>query len=129
MEKTLLSEIHRFSSFISRGNILDLAIGTVIGGAFTGIVSSFTKDILSPFLDIVTSHTMEDSFFILKPGPRAPYKKFQDAKSDGAVVIVWGTFVQASINFVTQALCLFLFIRLIETMKKIGVVASRTVAR
>ncbi len=114
------SEFGRFVSFISRGNVIDLAIGTVIGGAFTNIVTSFTKDILSPFLDVVSSHTMEDSFFVIKAGKHAPYEKIQDAKSDGAVVVMWGTFLQATINFLIQALCVFIMVRLIETVKKMG---------
>lgn len=110
-------ELSKFVQFISRGNVIDLAVGTVIGGAFTAIVTSFTNDLLGPILDMLSSHTIEDAFYIIKPGKNGPYKSFDDAKRDGAVAIKWGKFVQVTINFIIQALCIFFLIRAIDHLK------------
>ena len=111
--------MNRFIQFISKGNVLDLAIGTVIGGAFTNIVTSFSNDLLGPFLELVSAHNIESAFYVLKPGKRAPYTNIQEAKADGAIAIPWGKFAQVTVNFFIQAMCIFLIIRAIDHIKSV----------
>ena len=115
-----MGEINKFIKFISRGNLLDIAVGMIVGGAFTNIVKSFVTDLFEPFLDIITSKSFQNNFYILKKGPNAPYNTLSEARKDGAVCISYGSFAEASINFLAQALCVFLLIRFIEKTKQVA---------
>ena len=106
--------------FISRGNVIDLAIGSTIGAAFGSVVTSFTKDMLSPVLDMFSTNAFQKSFYVLRPGKNGPYRKLQEAKQDDAVVITYGAFIQTSINFLIQAFCIFIFIRAITHVKRVA---------
>lgn len=114
---TLQDEIQKFVQFMSRGSVIDLAIGTVIGGAFGTVVTTFVKDILSPVLDLISTKSLEHGFFTLRKGPNAPYSQRDDAEKDGAVVMGYGAFVQAIINFIIQGFAIFLFVRTISVAK------------
>lgn len=83
-------------------------------------MTSFTKNILSPVLDMFSTNAFQDSFYVLRSGKNAPYQKLQDAKQDGAVVITYGSFIQTGINFLIQALCIFIFIRAITHVKRVA---------
>lgn len=110
-------EATRFVQFMSRGSVIDLAIGTVIGGAFGAIVTTFVKDILSPLLDLISTKSLEHGFFTLRRGPNAPYDTKEEALKDGAVVMGCGAFMQAIINFIIQGFAIFLFVRSISVAK------------
>jgi large conductance mechanosensitive channel len=112
-------ECCHFMNFISRGNMLDLAVGTVLGGLFGKIVTSFVEDIIGPFLLLVSTHTLENSFYTLKNGPNAPYNSFEEAKKDKALVVNWGPFAQIALNFFIQGLCLYFFVRMVDQAKKV----------
>ena len=117
----LHSEFKKFVEFVSRGNVIDLAVATVIGGAFTNIVNSFVNDLLGPVLEVLSSRWYENSFYLLKSGPYGPkYRSLEEAKRDGAVVISWGKFLQMSITFLIQAFCVFLLIRALHHIKRVG---------
>ena len=112
------AQIADFMKFISRGNIIDLAIGTVIGGAFSTVVTTTVKDILSPLLDLVTTRSLETGFVTLKNGKNAPYTNKEDAQKDGAVVIGFGAFIQSVINFLIQGFFVYLLSRSLTAVKK-----------
>ena len=104
--------LKEFRDFIARGNVLDLAVGIVIGAAFTAIVNSFVKDILSPILGIFGSANFNDQFFVLKAGKTpAPYDSLEVATKAGAVTFNYGSFVTAILNFLIVAFALFLIIK------------------
>ena len=101
-----------FKDFISRGNVLDMAVGVIIGGAFTAIVSSVTNDLLSPILGLITGDSLAELAFTVN----LPW-------GDG-VTFTYGAFLTAVINFFLTALVLFLIIKGIkavsENAKKLG---------
>lgn len=107
---TLIAE---FKKFAMRGNAIDLAVGVVIGAAFSGIVNSLVKDIINPPLGLLVGGIdFSNSFLVLKgAGPYASLKAAQDA---GAVVLTYGLFINAIINFAIVAFALFVIVRQIN---------------
>lgn len=112
-------ETYDFMKFISRGNVLDLAVGTILGGLFGKIVSSFVDDLVGPILSVISTHSLEDSFITIRRGNNAPYRSIEEARRDGAVIMRWGPFVQIVINFLIQGLCLYFVLRMVDQAKKV----------
>ncbi len=115
--------LKEFREFIARGNVIDLAVGIVIGAAITAIVNSFVKDILSPILGIFGSANFDNQFFVLKPGDKdeklaPPYATLADAAKDGAVTFNYGAFGTAVINFLIVAFALFLIVKATNKLKE-----------
>lgn len=112
--------LKEFRDFIARGNVIDLAVGIVIGAAFTAIVNSFVKDILSPIIGIFGSANFNDQFVVLKKGKTAPgpYVSLADATKAGAVTFNYGAFVTAVINFLIIAFALFLIVKAVNKLKE-----------
>lgn len=107
--------LKEFREFIARGNVLDLAIGVVIGAAFKTIVDSFVADLLSPILGLFGKADFKDQFVVLKSGsdPKilTPYNTLADAKAAGAVTLNYGAFLTNVINFLIVAFALFLIVK------------------
>ncbi|KAK3839547.1 MAG: large-conductance mechanosensitive channel [Linnemannia elongata] len=104
---------HDFKEFIQRGNIIDLGVGLVIGGAFSKVLNSFVDDILTPPLGLVIAGSnLENWFIVLKYGKNGKkvYNTPQEAQEDGAVTENVGRFLMTAINFVLVAITLFLII-------------------
>ena len=112
------NEMSEFIQFISKGNVIDLAIGSTVGAAFGSVVTSFTKDMLSPILDLFSTQAFQDRFYVIREGQNSPYADKDAAKKDGAVVVTYGSFIQTCINFVIQALCIFLLIRAMTHLRR-----------
>jgi large conductance mechanosensitive channel len=112
-------ETYDFMKFISCGNVLDLAVGTILGGLFGKIVSSFVDDLVGPILSVISTHSLEDSFITIWRGNNAPYCSIEEARRDGAVIMRWGPFVQIVINFLIQGLCLYFVLRMVDQAKKV----------
>lgn len=103
-----------FKKFAMRGNVLDLAVGVVIGAAFTGIVNSLVKDIIMPPIGMVLGGVDFSNFFVRLKG--IPAATLAEAQKAGDVTINYGVFVNAIINFLVVALALFLLIRSINRL-------------
>lgn len=95
-----------FSEFISRGNVLDMAVGVIIGGAFTAIVNSLVGDIMMPLLSLLTGGFDFTSLAI-------PL-----GEGEGAAALNYGAFIEAIINFLLIALVIFLLIKGMNRLKK-----------
>ncbi|KAF9112647.1 hypothetical protein BGX27_002992 [Mortierella sp. AM989] len=109
-----------FVEFVQRGNVLDLGVGLVIGGAFSKVIGSFVDDILTPPLGLVISGSnLENWFIILRHGktPDKQYETIEEAQNDGAVTENVGRFLQTALNFVLVAITLFLIIFTIKKVK------------
>ena len=105
-----------FKAFILRGNVVDLAVGVVIGAAFTGIVNSLVKDIITPLIGLITGGVDFSNHFITLKGPPEP--TLADAVKAGAVTINYGVFLNAVINFLIVAAAIFWMVRLIQKLHK-----------
>src|SRR5690349_22507521 len=95
-----------------RGNVLDMAVGIIIGAAFGKIVSSAVDDILMPPLGKLLGHTDFTNFFISLSGHS--YASLSDAKADHAVTINYGMFINTIINFLIVAFAVFLLVRAVN---------------
>ncbi|KAF9584780.1 hypothetical protein BGW38_005187 [Lunasporangiospora selenospora] len=110
-----------FTEFISQGNIIDLGVGIVIGGAFSKVLGSFVDDILSPPLGLVIAGSnLENWFIVIKQGrhPERKYETIEQAQEDGAVTENVGRFLMTAINFVLVAITLFLFVFTIQKVRE-----------
>jgi large conductance mechanosensitive channel len=108
-----------FREFALRGNVLDLAIGVIIGGAFSTVVKSFTGDILTPPLELLKPREFGDLYILLREGtPPGPYPSLDLAREAGAVTINYGSLLDAIIAFVLTAIALFILIRAINRFKR-----------
>ena len=103
-----------FKEFVMRGNVLDLAVGIIIGGAFGTIVKSLVDDVIMPPIGLALGNVdFADLFLMLKAGPKAapPYATLAEAQAAGAVTVNYGLFVNAIITFLIVALAVFLIVR------------------
>ncbi len=116
--------IKEFKEFAVRGNAVDMGVGIVIGAAFTAIVNSMVKDIMTPVLSLLTMGVDFGNWFItLKPGSTGgPYETLAAAQADRALTLNIGTFLNATISFLIVAWALFFIIRGINSLKRPEVV-------
>ncbi len=101
-----------FKTFITRGNVVDMAVGIIIGVAFGGIVSSAVNDVIMPPIGLALGNIdFSDLMIVLKEGtPAAPYASLAAAKAAGAVTMNYGQFINTVINFVIIAAVVFFLI-------------------
>jgi large conductance mechanosensitive channel len=109
-----------FKEFILRGNVVDMAVGVVIGLAFGTIVSSLVKDVIMPPIGLLLGGVDFTNFFILlKAGtPAGPYASLEEAQAAGAISINYGLFLNAVIGFLIIALVMFYFIGMVNRLKR-----------
>lgn len=109
-----------FKEFAMRGNVVDMAVGIIIGGAFGGIVTSLVSDILMPPIGMLLGNVdFSNIFLVLKDGATpGPYASLAAAKDAGAIAMAWGTWINTIINFVIVAFALFMVIRAMNKMKQ-----------
>ncbi|MCB9980093.1 MAG: large conductance mechanosensitive channel protein MscL [Rhodospirillales bacterium] len=105
-----------FKEFIARGNVMDMAVGIIMGAAFTAIVNSMVGDLIMPVIGVLTSGVdFADKFVALDGGTYASLKAAQDA---GAAVITYGVFINAVINFVIISFVVFMLVKGVNTLKR-----------
>ena len=109
-----------FKEFAMRGNVVDMAVGIVIGAAFGGIVNSFVSDVIMPPVGLfLGSVDFSSLFLVLKEGKVAgPYESLAPAKAAGAVTLNYGVFFNTIISFLIITFAVFLLIKNINRMKK-----------
>lgn len=112
-----------FKDFVMRGNVVDLAVAVIIGGAFQAIVKSFIDDLVMPFIGYITGGVnFADQFLILKApeGISVEGLSAADATAAGATVWAYGSFITAVINFVIMAFVIFMMVKAINKAQTIG---------
>jgi large conductance mechanosensitive channel len=109
-----------FKEFAVKGNAIDLAVGVIIGAAFSGIVNSLVKDILMPPIGLVTGGLdFSNKFLVLKDAPGSGvFNTPADAAKAGAVTWNYGNFITLVINFIIVAFCIFLVVKAVNRMKR-----------
>ncbi|HEX5962478.1 MAG TPA: large-conductance mechanosensitive channel protein MscL [Gemmatimonadales bacterium] len=109
-----------FKAFIMRGNVLDLAVGIIIGAAFGTIVKSLVDDVLMPPIGLALGNVdFANLFVVLKEGSKAaaPYASLADAKAAGAVTINYGLFINNIVTFIIVAFAIFLVVRVANRLR------------
>ncbi len=115
------SFVDEFKKFISRGNVLDMAVGIIIGGAFTKIVNSLVADILMPPLGLLLGDIdFSNWFIVLKKGTEdaGPYVSIEAAKAAGANTLNVGFFINSIITFTIVAFAIFALLKVINKLKE-----------
>lgn len=118
-------------AFLLRGNVVDLAVGVIIGGAFGGIVNSLVNDVIMPPIGLLLGKVdFKDLYLLLQEGdPLGPYATLADAQTAGAVTLNYGVFFNSVVSFVIVGVTVFFFIRAINrltTQKELAVPAEPT---
>lgn len=109
-----------FKAFISKGNIIDMAVGVIIGGAFGKIVSSLVADIITPLISLAMGGVnLTEKFVLLTSGVEKP-ATVQAAQEAGYAILTWGNFIQTVIDFLVIALCIFIVLRVITKSKALA---------
>jgi len=112
--------LKEFREFIMRGNVVDMAVGIIIGAAFGVIVTSLVSDIIMPPIGLALGDVdFTNLFVVLQNGdPIGPYASLADAKAAGAVTINYGVFIMAIVSFLIIALVVFFLIRAVNRMRR-----------
>lgn len=112
--------LKEFKEFAMRGNVVDMAVGIIIGAAFGTIVQSLVSDVIMPPIGLALGNIdFSNLFALLKEGATAgPYASLADAQKAGAVTINYGKFINTIISFIIVAFAIFLLIRGINSMKR-----------
>lgn len=107
-----------FKKFIIRGNVIDLAVGVIIGGAFQKIVNSLVNDIIMPVISLITKGVDFTNWFVVLDG--GDYDTLAQAQEAGAAVLSYGNFISNVINFLIMAVVIFLLVKAINRVNEIG---------
>ena len=108
--------LEEFKAFAMRGNVVDMAVGVVIGGAFGSITTSLVNDIFMPLLGVITGGINFGGLFYALDGQK--YASIEAAQAAGVGTLNYGAFIQYVINFILIAFCMFLVVRLMNKLKK-----------
>lgn len=109
-----------FKEFIAKGNALDLAVGVVIGAAFTAIVKSLVDGVIMPVVGLALGKVdFANLFLVIDEGATVgPYATLAAAQEAGAVVIAWGVFVNAVVSFIIVSFVVFLMVKVINRIRR-----------
>ena len=106
--------IQEFKEFALKGNVMDMAVGIIIGGAFGKIITSLVNDIIMPPIGLITGNSFSDAKYVLRPAEL-------DAAGETvkeAIELNWGNFVQTTVDFFIIAFCIFLIIKGMNSFRK-----------
>lgn len=115
---------NEFKAFIAKGNVMDMAVGIIIGAAFTAIVNSMVGDILMPVIGVFTSGMDFSNLFVALDGNS--YATLAAAEEAGATVVKYGVFMNAVINFLIVAFVIFMLIKQVNRLKEKEAAAPAT---
>lgn len=113
-----------FKEFVLRGNVLDLGVAVIIGGAFGKIVSSFVNDVLMPPIGLIVGNVDFSNLFISLSG--TSYNSLAEAKAAGAATINYGAFLNVVVDFLIVAAVIFVLVRAVNRMKRQPAFAAPT---
>jgi large conductance mechanosensitive channel len=116
--------MEEFKKFIAQGNVMDLAVGVIIGGAFGKIVNSMVNDILMPLIGLLMRGVNVTQKFIALDG--GTYATIEEAKTKGAAVLAYGNFLQGLIDFLIVAFVLFIVVKQANKLKAQAPAAAPT---
>ena len=108
--------LKEFQEFIARGNVMDMAVGIIIGAAFTAIVTSMGNDVLMPFIGVATAGIDFGDLFLALDG--VEYASLAAAEEAGAATVKYGAFINAAINFLIVAFVVFLLVKGVNSLKR-----------
>lgn len=111
--------IDEFKTFIMRGNVMDLAVGVIIGGAFQSIITSLVNDIIMPIISLITGGIDFSNWFIQLSGDQK-FTTLAAAQEAGVAVFAYGSFITAVINFLIMAFVIFMLVKAMNKLAAMG---------
>lgn len=109
--------LKEFREFVARGNVLDLAVGVIMGAAFGRIVTALVEGVIMPPLGLVLGRTDFSGLFLVLDSSKGIPMSLADAKTKGIPVVAYGQFVNEIVSFLIVALCVFLLVRQVNRLK------------
>ncbi|MCV2447112.1 MULTISPECIES: large conductance mechanosensitive channel protein MscL [Paracoccus] len=113
--------IKEFKEFIARGNVVDLAVGIIIGAAFTAIVNSLVADLINPIIGLLTGGTDFSGHYLVLKGTVPEGASLAAARDSGASVFAYGSFLSAVINFLIIAWAVFLLVKGVNKLQSAAI--------
>lgn len=110
--------LKEFKEFAMRGNVIDLAVGVIIGGAFQKIVTSVVNDLVMPLIGLITKGSNFASKFVALDG--GDYATIEEATEAGAAILTYGNFIAVTIDFIIMAFVIFLLVKGLNKLTSIG---------
>lgn len=110
--------LNEFKAFIAKGNVMDMAVGIIVGAAFTAIVKSMVDDLLNPIIGLFTGGVDFTNNFVVLAGEVAAGTSLEAAREAGAAVFAYGAFFMAVINFLIVAFVVFMLVRYVNKVKE-----------
>jgi large conductance mechanosensitive channel len=111
--------LNEFKDFIAKGNVMDMAVGIIIGAAFTAIVKSVVDDLINPIVGLFTGGVDFRNEFLVMTGPNT-YASLAEARDAGEAVFAYGSFLTAVINFFIIAFVVFMLVRWVNRVKALA---------
>lgn len=109
--------LKEFQDFIARGNVMDMAVGIIIGAAFTAIVKSLVADVINPIIGLFTGGIDLTNLYVVLAGQVPPGATLEQARGSGAAVLAYGSFVMAVLNFLIVAWVVFMLVKGVNRIK------------
>ena len=109
--------LNEFKDFIAKGNVMDMAVGIIIGAAFTAIVTSLVGDLINPLIGLVSGGVDFTNNYAVLSGEVAEGASLEAARETGAAVFAYGAFIMAIINFLIIAFVVFMLVRYVNKVK------------
>lgn len=110
--------LKEFKDFAMRGNVIDLAVGVIIGGAFQKIVTSIVNDLVMPLIGLITKGSDFASKFVALDG--GEYATIEEATEAGAAILTYGNFIAVTIDFIIMAFVIFLLVKGLNKLTSVG---------
>ena len=110
--------INEFKNFIAKGNVMDMAVGIIIGAAFTAIVKSMVGDLINPIIGLFTGGVDFTNSYVVLSGEVAAGASLEAARESGAAIFAHGAFIMAVINFLIIAFVVFMLVRYVNQIKE-----------
>jgi large conductance mechanosensitive channel len=119
--------INEFKNFIAKGNVMDMAVGIIIGAAFTAIVSSLVGDLINPIIGLIIGGIDFSNMYFVMAGDVAPGTGLEAARESGAAIFAYGSFIMAIINFLIIAFVVFMLVKMVNRVKDAAIAKEEAV--
>lgn len=120
--------IKEFRDFIAKGNVMDMAVGIIVGAAFTAIVKSMVGDLINPIVGLFLGGVDFTNLYVVLSGEVAPGTSLDAAREAGAAIFAYGAFLMAVINFLIIAFVVFMLVRYVNKVKDMAIRKEEEVA-
>lgn len=119
--------LNEFKDFIAKGNVMDMAVGIIVGAAFTAIVSSMVADLINPIIGLIIGGIDFSNMYVVMSGEVPANTGLEAARESGAAVFAYGSFIMAVINFLIIAFVVFMLVKMVNRVKDAAVKKEQVV--